>query len=214
MEHAKLSPSKAFRWLSCIPSAHLEAQVTEEETSKAAEEGTKAHELAEKVLKNEIKTDDKHINAYVDFVKSKLTNYKSKLYVEDRVDITEIVPDGFGTVDAIVIDNDLLNNTLHIIDLKTGRYPVQAFQNDQLKLYALGAMIKYYMNFDTIILHIFQPKINIISSWETSKDDILNWAINIVAPAARQAYEGKGELKPTKNNCKFCKAKKICGKGE
>jgi hypothetical protein len=212
MEHAKLSPSKAFRWLSCIPSAHLEYQIAEEETSKAAEEGTKAHELAEKVLKNEIKTDDKHINAYVDFVKSK-ASYNSELYIEDRVDLTQIVPGGFGTVDAIVIENNLLNSKLHIIDLKTGRYPVQAFQNDQLKLYALGALIKYSFSFESIILHIFQTKINNISSWETTTTDILNWAINIVAPIARQAYDGLGELKPTRNNCKFCKAKKICGKG-
>ena len=199
-KHAKLSASGSSRWINCQPSVRLEEQF-EDKTSIYAEEGTLAHELAELKLRLELKeitkrtytlrfnkaTKDnplysKDMDDYVDvykeicmkkYLNSKETTTDSIAAVEQRLDFSNYVPDGFGTGDFIVI----ADGTLEICDLKYGKgVPVSAENNSQMRLYALGAINKFSFLYDIekVRMTIIQPRLNSISSDEISVNELLN----------------------------------------
>lgn len=234
-EHAKLSASGSSRWINCPPSVRLEEQF-EDKTSIYAEEGTLAHELAELKLRLELeeitkrtytmrfnkatKNNDlysKDMDDYVDiyrdiclekYFKSKETTSDSIAVVEQRLDFSNFVPDGFGTGDFIVIADGILE----ICDLKYGKgVPVSAENNSQMRLYALGAINKFSFLYDIekVRMTIIQPRLNAISSDEISVKDLLKWADEVVRTKAELAIKGEGEFK-TGGHCKFCKARSIC----
>ncbi len=234
-KHAKLSASGSSRWINCPPSVRLEEQF-EDKTSIYAEEGTLAHELAELKLRLELKeitkrtytlkfnkaTKDnplysKDMDDYVDvykeicmekYINSKETTTDSIAAVEQRLDFSNYVPDGFGTGDFIVI----ADGTLEICDLKYGKgVPVSAENNSQMRLYALGAINKFSFLYDIekVRMTIIQPRLNSISSDEISVNDLLKWAEEVVKPSAELAIKGEGEFK-TGDHCKFCKARSVC----
>lgn len=234
--HAKLSASSAARWLACPPSANMASAMPDTASSYAAE-GTLAHSLGELALRkyfvkgigpkkyekerNEIikyavwdgqplyaKEMDGYVETYVDYVKQvALGCHAPYVALEQRVDFGIWVRDGFGTADCIIISGD----TLHIIDLKYGKgVPVSAENNPQLQLYALGAWSKYKFLYDikTVVLHIVQPRLNNISSWEISIDDLLKFG-DYVGPIANLADQGGGEFNPG-DHCKFCPGRAVC----
>lgn len=234
-KHAKLSASGSSRWINCPPSVRLEEQF-EDKTSIYAEEGTLAHELAELKLRLELKeitkrtytlrfnkaTKDnplysKDMDDYVDvykeicmekYLNSKETTTDSIAAVEQRLDFSNYVPDGFGTGDFIVI----ADGTLEICDLKYGKgVPVSAENNSQMRLYALGAINKFSFLYDIekVRMTIIQPRLSNISSDEISVNDLLKWAEEVVKPSAELAIKGEGEFK-TGGHCKFCKARSVC----
>lgn len=234
-KHAKLSASGSSRWINCPPSVRLEEQF-EDKTSIYAEEGTLAHELAELKLRLELKeitkrtytlrfnkaTKDnplysKDMDDYVDVYKeicmekyfnSKETTTDSIAAVEQRLDFSNYVPDGFGTGDFIVI----ADGTLEICDLKYGKgVPVSAENNSQMRLYALGAINKFSFLYDIekVRMTIIQPRLDNISSDEISVNELLKWAEEVVKPSAELAIKGEGEFK-TGAHCKFCKARSVC----
>lgn len=232
--HALLSASGASRWLNCTPSPRLE-EGFKEESSSFAEEGTLAHELAELMLREsmriiyideyaelvEVITDNKlysddmldYVKIHTDYVIEQYREAKKKdplavLLIEERVDITHLIEDGFGTCDVIIIYSGILE----VIDLKYGMgVRVESKENSQLKLYGSGALEKYDLLYDvhTVRLTITQPRLDSISSWEINADDLREWGENIVKPTALLAYEGKGDQK-TGDWCKFCKASPRC----
>lgn len=222
--HAKLSASSAARWMACPPSVALN-ELFEETTSEYAQEGTKAHDVAEKKLRKYIargrkKIDcsdadmDRYTDDYRDYVveqfnAAKKTDPSAILLVEEKLDFSEWVPEGFGTGDAVII----ANGTCHIIDLKYGKgVEVSAVDSPQCRLYALGAISVYDMiyDFDKVKVHIFQPRLNNISTEELEVEELLSWGRDIVVPAAKLADAGEGEFKPGESQCKFCKAKATC----
>lgn len=222
--HARLSASGAHRWINCPPSVALEENFPEK-TSAYAEEGTQAHAIAEQkltnklVLKNRKKTkcEDKDMDQYTD----EYVNYCVEVFngckkyckdpticVEERLDFSDYVPGGFGTGDCCII----ADNTLHVIDLKYGKgVPVSAENNPQLRLYGLGAIKAYEMmyDFDTVVLHIMQPRLDNISIEENKVEDLKRWAEEVVVPAAKLASVGEGDFH-SGNHCQFCKAKAVC----
>lgn len=230
--HALLSASGASRWLNCTPSPRLE-EGFKNESSSFAEEGTLAHELSEVLLKTALGIYDPsdamerelnkseyystemedYVQQHIDYVLQQYTEAKKKdplavLLIEERVDITHLIEEGFGTCDVIIISNGLLE----VIDLKYGMgVRVSAEDNSQLKLYGSGALEKYDMIYDihTIRLTITQPRLDSISSWEISAEDLRTWGEEVVKPTALLAYEGTGEQK-TGDWCKFCKASPRC----
>lgn len=235
-EHALLSASGASRWLNCTPSARLEDKFGVHETSVYAQEGTLAHEMSELYIRhdllNNISADEfdaglERIMAhelfdaemldvvpiYVDYVTTETraaleVNPMATTEIEQTLDLTEYVPESFGTADCVIINDDVME----VIDLKYGKgVPVYATHNKQLMLYGLGALRKYDTMFDikNIKLTIVQPRINNISTWEISVEDLLDWAVNELAPAAKLAFAGKGELK-SGDWCKFCSVKNKC----
>jgi hypothetical protein len=230
MGHALLSPSKAARWLNCLPSARLEAEIPDT-PSPYAEEGTLAHALAENELnylanyiseaeykanKNSLRDSDlfefdmlDYVQRYVDFVLDLCAeeHTSTKLFVEQKLDLTRYVPDCYGTADAIVVSD----NTLHIIDLKYGKgVKVDAFENPQLKLYALGALdfVSVLYDISNVTLNIVQPRLNHIDTYSISKTDLLDWAFT-VSKRATLAFVGAGKTQ-SGTWCKFCKCNPNC----
>ena len=234
-KHALLSASGSARWLNCTPSAKLEEKYEQSGTSEYAEEGTLAHEFGELGLlltsgaitaleynqKANVLRESKYYSLemaeevvkYVEYVTeafrvSKKKNKIADLFIEERYDLTAYIEDGFGTGDAAIIGGD----TLEIIDLKYGKgIQVSAEDNSQLKLYSLGALDTYSILYDIkkVILTIVQPRLNHISSWEISADDLYKWGEEVVKVKAAQAYAGEGEL-CAGSWCKWCKAKAKC----
>ena len=234
--HALLSASSAHRWLRCPPSARLE-ETLPAETSEYAEEGTAAHELAElcaklvlgKITQKAYQTKFNRLakgkwyteemleacQAYADLVRSKYAvlkaaNGDAEVLLESLISYKEWAPDGFGTADCLILSD----GCLEVIDFKYGRgYRVDARENPQMMLYALGAYATYGLVYepDVIKMTIFQPRIfNGISSDEISLEALLEWAETVVKPAARRAYEGRGDFYPSAEACKFCRARATC----
>lgn len=229
--HAILSASSAHRWLECTPSARLEEQFPDS-TSEAAKEGTLAHEIAELKLRkhfvepmgqkdfttklNAFKKDSlyqdemlRHTDTYLDYLKEVTIGMPSLPYVaiEKRFDFSSYVPEGFGTGDCTIIGGE----TLHIVDLKYGKgVPVSAEDNPQMKLYALGAYVEYGFLYliKKVKMVIVQPRLDSISEFEMTIDELLAWGES-VKPIAAQAYAGEGEYKPG-DHCRFCRAKATC----
>ena len=229
-KHALLSASASKQWLNCPPSAKLCANV-EDKSSPYAQQGTDAHELCEyKVL---LKTSGKaqwdpteHLTYYdaemencteeysnyvlEEFLKAKEHCSDPEILVEQRLDFSRWVPEGFGTGDCIIVADDVI----HIIDFKYGLgVLVEAEGNPQMMCYALGALDIYDGIYDikTVKMTIFQPRRDNVSSYEMNKADLLHWADTILSPTAKLAYEGKGNFKAG-NHCQFCKVKATCRK--
>lgn len=229
--HAILAASAAHRWLKCTPSARLEATLPES-TSPYAEEGTTAHAIAalklqkytepmsqrafnsrlKKIQENASFYSDEmlyHTDTYLEYIKSIAMAYPSLPYiaVEVRLDLTEYVPEGFGTADCVIIGG----NVLHVIDFKYGKgVPVEARENPQMMLYALGALAKYGMlySINTVKMAIVQPRLDTIAEWEIAAADLRDWG-EMVKPIAVKAFKGEGEFFAG-DHCRFCRAKSTC----
>lgn len=225
-KHAILSASSSHRWLNCSPSARLEQEFEDRETEAAAE-GTAAHALCEHKLRRALKLQsrrkpiskydcdemDLHTDNYVQFVLETLAEAHQHcadplINIEQRLDFSCYVPDGFGTGDCIIISD----KTMHVIDFKYGQgVLVEAEQNPQMMLYALGALRLFdsLYDIDEVAMTIYQPRRENISTWTIAVDDLKAWAENELVPKARLAYEGKGEYLPGPW-CTFCKAAVKC----
>lgn len=232
--HAILSPSGASKWLACPPSARLE-QTFPDRAGEAAAEGTLAHAIAETMLKyktgairktaylkemvnhskNKLHSDDmlSYMEDYTDYVmevyaKAKSTTKDAIIFLETRLDMTDYVPEGFGTGDINIVADKILD----FIDLKYGKgVIVSAIKNKQMMLYALGAYkeFSHLYEIETIRMTIYQPRLDNIDTWEIHVDDLLKWAKEEVKPKAQLAWEGKGEFLPG-SHCTFCRAKPVC----
>lgn len=226
-QHCLLGGSSAERWIHCNPSARLSEGI-EEKASAYAEEGTIAHVMAERKLKRalgqEAENPDAEIvnremeectDGYVSFVMEEIQRAREENggeepigMVEHCVEYGDWVKDGFGTCDALIA----AKGRLEIVDLKYGMgVKVDATDNSQLKIYALGAIseLDCLYDFDKVVLAIYQPRIGNVSTWETSKSDLLKWAEDVLRPAADRAYRGEGEFHAGPW-CRFCRAKAVC----
>ena len=224
-EHAVLSASGSHRWLNCTPSARLELEF-ENTGSEAAREGTAAHALCEHKLKRALHMRSRRpasdydsdemeecTDAYVDFVMEQYETAKQVcedpvILIEQRLDFSCYVPDGFGTGDCLIISDD----RLHIIDFKYGMgVLVEAEGNPQMKLYALGALAVYDALYDIreVSMTIFQPRRENVSTWTIPVEDLKAWAENELKPRAKMAYDGEGEYLPGEW-CTFCRAAVRC----
>lgn len=223
--HAILSASGSHRWLNCTPSARLELEF-ESQTSEAAKEGTAAHALCEHKLKKALKKRSRRpvsdyncdemeecTDAYAEYVIEQYEEAKRCckdpiILIEQRLDFSCYVPDGFGTGDCIIISDD----TLHIIDFKYGLgVLVESEENPQMMLYALGALGIYDALYDIkdVSMTIFQPRRENISTWTIPVEQLKAWAEEELMPKAQMAYKGDGEY-ITGEWCTFCKAATKC----
>ena len=228
-KHAYLSASASERWLKCPPSAKLCAQ-EEDRGSPYAQQGTDAHELCQYLLEKALNlpcrdpTEDltwynaemqEAADGYRDFVMEQVEAAKALckdplVCVEQTLDFSKWVEHGFGTGDCVIVADDLL----HIIDFKFGLgVLVRATDNSQLKCYALGALDTFGDLYDIrrIRLSIYQPRRENVDTWELTRDDLLKWADEVLAPTAKLAYEGEGEF-TVGDHCQFRKVKATCRK--
>jgi len=236
-KHALLSASGAGRWLECTPSARLEEQF-QKTSSFYADEGTAAHDLAELAARHWLGEipEKTYENKLAKFVKNEYYNAEmlecaidygkyisetveatrqdcADAFVELEVtglDFSEWAPEGFGTGDCIIVADDLLE----IIDFKYGKgVRVDATNNAQMRLYALGAVKRYGDLYDIkrVRVSIIQPRITTApSTEELTLAELIDWAENYVKPRAALAYAGEGEFNPSDETCKFCRAKAEC----
>lgn len=215
--HALLSASSAHRWLACPPSA-VASELYNDETSDYAAEGTLAHEVAEQVVRARLEgrphnfepDEEKGITgemiecaeAYADMIQERMTSPNDVVLLEQKVDFSKYVPGGFGTCDC----NILTDKKLIVIDYKYGAgVKVDAYENPQMKLYAVGSYLLFsdLYDFTEIELVIFQPRMDNNSDFTTVPDALLTWAEKTVKPTAEQAAKGKGKHAPG-DHCKFC----------
>jgi hypothetical protein len=233
-KHALLSASSAHRWLNCTPSARLTEHLPDT-TSVYAEEGTLAHALADLELsyqlkeitkntynrklkaikKHELYTEDMsdYVEIYTGYVLESLAYAQSHtsdalIFLEQKLDFSKWVPEGFGTGDCTIIADDLME----VIDFKYGKgVEVSAASNPQMMLYALGALEVFGWIYDiqTISMTIVQPRLDNISTWGISVKQLLEWADTELKEKARAAWEGTGECFAG-DWCKFCKVKARC----
>lgn len=231
--HALLSASGAHRWMVCTPSAKLEEGFPDT-TSEAAREGTLAHELAELKARhyfytpdfgkkkyttraNKLKKEDlwkdemeRYTDEYLDYLKVTALNLNTAPYVaiEQKLNLGNWIPEGFGTADCVMV----YGNTVHVFDFKYGKgVQVDAEQNPQMMLYALGAYAAYKMLYpiEQICMTIVQPRIDHVSEWTCTLEELLSFGEKVKEKAAL-AIEGKGEYHPDEKACRFCRAKAQC----
>lgn len=231
-KHALLSASSSHRWLNCTPSARLEENLPNKESTYAAE-GTKAHSLGEIKIKHfllgsidkkeyerlryeldDIPPDmEDATDEYLRFVTEEFEAAKAEtgsavLFLEQKVDYSHIAPDGFGTSDCVIIND----TTLHVIDYKHGKgVYVSAVGNPQARLYAAGAAeaLRDIYDFTKIRYSIVQPRLDAITSEIIELAELDEWAQNFAAPRAKLAFDGEGEF-VTGEHCLFCRAAATC----
>lgn len=229
--HSVLSASSSSRWLNCTPSARM-SEGLESAPSKAADEGTLAHEYSENLLRYKLKKCwsekdynnklrelranplytpelDEQVEPYITLILEQVSECKEGiLLIEEKVSLEKYIPEGFGTCDCIIVSDGIM----YITDLKFGKgVRVSAVDNTQLKLYALGALEAYGHLYDiqTVRLTISQPRLDAVSSWDIDIVELLEWAEDYVMPQAVKAYAGEGDHVPGEW-CRFCKAKPTC----
>ena len=217
----------------CTPSAKLEEGFPDT-TSEAAREGTLAHELAELKARhyfytpdfgkkkyttraNKLKKEDlwkdemeRYTDEYLDYLKVTALNLNTAPYVaiEQKLDLGNWIPEGFGTADCVMV----YGNAVHVFDFKYGKgVQVDAEQNPQMMLYALGAYAAYKMLYpiEQICMTIVQPRIDHVSEWTCTLEELLSFGEKVKEKAAL-AIEGKGEYHPDEKACWFCRAKAQC----
>ena len=219
-DHALLSASSAHRWLACPPSA-VAAEAYPAQDTEFTREGTLAHEVAEAIASGYIKPENVEVGhdtmgnpidvtremvecavGYRDYIEELKTSNDAVVLLEQRVDFSPWVPEGFGTCDCIVIQGD----TLTIIDYKYGQgVQVSAVDNPQMKLYALGAINDFGIAYDIkkVEMHIYQPRLNNVSDDSLSVEELMKWGEKTVKPVAERAFKGKGKYNPGEH-CRFC----------
>jgi hypothetical protein len=225
-KHARFSPSKGKQILNCTASLLLEEQFPDEQTSYAAE-GTACHELAEYLLKKYLKIRKKRpvsewyteenveaVDEYVSYCEEQIETARRECpeaiaLVEHRVDLTDFVRDCFGTADLVIVQE----GKLHICDLKMGKgVCVDAYNNYQMMAYGLGLSASASMFFDirSVEMTIIQPRLQSVSTWEISSEELEEWGRNFFVPKAEEALSGNGVFCPGEDICRFCKARFNC----
>lgn len=228
-KHAVLSASSSHRWIACPPSALLCAK-EKDVSSEFAMQGTDAHSLCEFKVKKSLGQAAKDptetltyfdeemedcSDMYAQYVMEQVEASRKKckdpiVLVEQRLDFSKWVPEGFGTGDCVIVADE----TLTIIDMKYGvGILVSAEKNPQMMCYALGALALFDGIYDIteVSMTIFQPRRDNISTYTISKEELLKWADEVLSPAAQLAAKGEGEYKAG-IHCQFCKVKATCRK--
>jgi RecB family exonuclease len=230
--HALLSPSAAHRWIHCTPSVRLEEGVQDQGSDFAAE-GTLAHAIASRKILETLgrphDEQDKEIEelreryyseemeGYTDtyrsivlekFNEAKTRSKDAQLLVEVRLDFSAFLPDAFGTADAVIIADDLME----VIDFKYGKgVKVDADHNPQMMIYALGALDEFLLDYDIkrVRMTIVQPRIDNLSECGMMVGELTAWRTVSLKPAAEAAFAGTGDQVPGEW-CQFCKVRSVC----
>ena len=228
-EHSLLGASGAHRWLHCPASIQYTKDMPDR-SSADAEQGTRVHELCAWMLKQyldshhcinhqqiekpDFEFDQDSIDCateYVYFIAQQIQNHDTVL-IEQRVDFSESigVPDSFGTADCIIIGN----GRIHIVDYKNGvGVKVDANDNPQMKLYAIGALNELgdiYDDIQTVSMTIIQPHIHNISTHADIPVEQLKADIEQnFKPQAIKANSGSDEF-CAGDWCRFCKGRTTC----
>lgn len=225
MSHAKLSPSAAERWMTC-PGSVVLSDGMPEKSSAFAEEGTKAHALAEMLLSNTPGMMDTpfgmldYVMVYVEYIRGILKEYPDAvLHIEQRVKVNDQV---YGTADVVIwIPSQKL---LIVVDLKYGAgVAVEVHGNLQLKIYALATLLTFKYPATKVTATIVQPRCphtdGPIRSVSYDVVDLLDFHADLEDAVERVGWayvdEGNGHaiephLQPSEKGCRWCLAAPKC----
>ena len=226
-DHAILSPSASNIWLRCTRAPRMCETIPDQQTDYARQ-GTQAHTLCqyklEKALGYEVKDPREELDLldeemescsddYVQFVMQLLSEMRQTcsdpvILIEQRLDFSEWVPDGFGYGDCILV----ADGAMHVIDFKYGEgVLVDARENSQMMCYALGAinLLDNLYDISSVSMTIFQPRRENVSTWTQDKFELFGWADSVLKPAADLAYKGEGTF-CAGEHCRFCRARATC----
>lgn len=232
--HATVTASGYERWSHCTAAPRYEEHFPSE-SSVYADEGTLAHSVCElygkkkftvmttrkfnaelKKLKADPLWQDEMIKtaeAYVDFLTEKANEFERipQVLFEVRVDLSDYIPEGFGTCDNAMVGGDVLR----ITDYKHGKgVKVSAVNNGQMRLYALGVLKLLYPVYGYTIKRvctaIVQPRISedIEEEWLTV-EELKVWGETEAKPKAQAAFFGLGTF-CAGDWCRFCRGKAEC----
>lgn len=227
--HALLSASSSHRWISCPPSARL-CENCDDQSSEYAKQGTDAHSLCQYKVESALEMDTADPTDSLNFYDEEMENCAESyaayvmeqrakalescidpvVLVEQRLDFSKYVPEGFGTGDCVII----ADGTLSVIDYKHGKgILVESEKNPQMLCYALGALELFdgIYDIDIVSMTIFQPRRENVSTYTVTKAELLKWAEEILIPRAKLAYAGEGAFMAGEH-CQFCKVKATCRK--
>jgi hypothetical protein len=230
--HSKFSASASERWFECPGSVEL-SEGLPDKSSSWAEEGTRAHEVLEKLLTHCLKSGiaNPHVLSVDPTVSKEMWDYAvhavdyiiaqaviagtSNVLAEQKVRLSFIHPEMFGTYDAAVVD---YFGTLHVFDYKYGAgVYVSPIENLQMIFYGIGLAYKYDWNFKKVQLWIIQPRVKGYDgpmSWEVSIEDLKNYWTPLFEKAVKNVLENPKEFKEGAH-CRWCKAQSVCPvKGE
>ena len=226
-KHAILSPSASHIWLRCTRAPRMCEDLPDQQTDYARQ-GTQAHSLCqyklEKALGYDVRDPREELDLldeemescsddYVQFVMQLLSEMRQTcsdpvILIEQRLDFSEWVPDGFGYGDCILV----ADGAIHVIDFKYGEgVLVDARENSQMMCYALGAinLLDNLYDISSVSMTIFQPRRENVSTWTQDKFELLGWADTVLKPAADLAYKGEGTF-CAGEHCRFCRARATC----
>jgi hypothetical protein len=255
LAHAKLAPSSISRVIRCPGSAIPNAEAPSNPSFPAAR-GTAIHEMCEQLLKDrldnitlsdywlgktvelegfaiEIGLEEIMIaETYVNYIRQRTEELNGKLLIEEKLYLTEISEDCWGTADAVILGE---GNRMVVADLKSGNYPVNVsksspigtYINEQLLTYSLGALNRWGNENTVIEMTIIQPskrsfhKDGPIRSFDIQALDLVDWGFNILKPACEEAlgenpsfhaYASLDESvkEHTEDWCRFCAYKPDC----
>lgn len=167
------------------------------------------------------------VRKYTDYCKP-IIDVATFAKLEMRVNLTEVLHPGyegvetFGTADLVAVQ-ELVNTDEHMLiigDLKTGRHRVEAKENKQLMLYALGVYrrLKRRYNITVVRLVIFQPYAGGASEWDISVEGLelfAKFAQKRALLALDAYFRGKKNLKasdfrPSVDGCQWCRFSEQC----
>lgn len=226
-KHAILSPSASHIWLRCTRAPRMCEDLPDQQTDYARQ-GTQAHSLCQYKLEKalgyyvrdpraELDLLDEEMEScsddYVQFVMQLLSEMRQTcsdpvILIEQRLDFSEWVPEGFGYGDCILV----ADGAVHVIDFKYGEgVLVDARDNSQMMCYALGAinLLDNLYDISSVSMTIFQPRRENVSTWTQDKFELLGWADTVLKPAADLAYKGEGTF-CAGEHCRFCRARATC----
>lgn len=229
-----MRPSACPTWYKCSASVPMTWDLPEE-SSPYAEEGHDAHELAAFILKGSEEKDSAvlselkekgrdigelraNVQPYVDYVCQHCDKTAGdQLYVEEALDLEPVTGEkgANGTSDAIILKAD---GTLIIADLKYGKgVQVDAPHNLQLLCYAVAAYNAYsfLVDIERVTLAIIQPRLDHISEWSITAEELEGYAQDIRAAADRVWEALKMDKKdlvynPTPEGCRWCRMRHNC----
>lgn len=212
--HSRIGASSMSRWSKCPASVRLSKDMPNI-SSSYAEEGTRAHELAEKILRGEkvnfSDCDDEMVEAVMTYANFIHSLKWTKLLIEERFHLKELHPDLFGTSDAVLYFEE--EKLLMVVDYKHGKgLAVEAENNPQLMYYALGALMKTKLPCSHVEMVIVQPRCfhpdGPIRRWKIDVIDLLDFSADLV-DAAKMTENPNSEIVPG-DHCRFCPAAPIC----
>ena len=222
--HSNLPPSASKMWISCPPSAALNAKAPDSDSSYALA-GTLAHSIGEAKIRQALGEDisipectdaemAEATDQYRDYVLEQIEAARAScrdptVLVEQRVSCERWAEGCFGTADFLLISDQ----TLHICDLKYGQLEVSAQDNTQLMCYSLGAIDAFasLYEFTEVKMTIFQPRLNHCDTCTKTVEELLQWGDTVLKPAAVLALAGEGAF-CAGEHCRFCKVKQTCRK--